>query len=148
MSRLLLNAAMAVVPVGASLFDRDRVSENLAGPDAGKTKTGNAVHIGGRPHSVPMNRGRYLQAIGNRYRYRVAFASSEQRPGNRTIDGGRDSASASEIDGRFINDKIEMAACQHCRCSDGAPRQRLPSPEIEPSHHAPQPTVPERSDGG
>src|SRR5260370_807246 len=84
-SRLLLKAAVAVVPVGAALLDRDGVSKRLAGRDPWKTETGNAVHIGRRSDAVPMNRGRHLQAIGDRYRYRVAFAPSEQRPRNRTV---------------------------------------------------------------
>ncbi len=125
---LLLKAAMAVVPVGAALRERDPVSKRLAGGDAWKTKTGNAVHISGRPDSVPMNRGRHLQSIGDRYGYRVALAPSEERARNRTVDSGRDTAPASEIDGRLLDDKIEMATGQHRRFGDTLHRQRWPTP--------------------
>src|SRR5229473_7141931 len=136
MSGLLLKTAVAVIPVGAALHDWDSVSKRLAGGDPWKTETGNAVHIGGRPDSVPMNRGRHLQAIGDRDCYSIAFAPSEQRPGNRTVDGGRDSAPAGEIDGCLVDDKIEMVARQHGRIGNALHREHRPSPQIESRDHA------------
>ena len=82
MSCLLLK--LAVIPVGASLLDGDSVSERFPGSDPRKAETGNSIHIGGRPDAMPMNRGRHLQTIGDRYRYCPAFAPSEQLPRNRT----------------------------------------------------------------
>src|ERR1700674_3688609 len=135
MSRLFLKAAVAVVPVGAALRDWDSVSKCLAGSDARKTEAGNAVHIGGRSDSMPMNRGRHLQSIGDRYCHRVAFTPFEQRTGNRTVDCGRDAAPAGEIDRRLVNSKIEMAARQHRRFDEAARCEHRPSPQIKTRNH-------------
>src|SRR5258708_4862172 len=74
MAGLLLEAAVAMVPVGAVLLDRNLVCESFAAGEPRKTKSGNAVHMWMSPDSVPINRGRHLERIGDRYRYRVALA--------------------------------------------------------------------------
>ena len=53
------------IPIGAALFHRDCVGKRLAGGDPWKAEARNAVHIGGRSDSMPMNRGRDLQANRN-----------------------------------------------------------------------------------
>ena len=83
-----------------------------------------------------MNRGRHLQTIGDRCRYRVAFAPSQQRPRNLTIDSGRGPAPAGEIDRCLVDDKIKMVARQHRRFANALHRQCLPSPQIESRDHA------------
>jgi len=53
---LLLIAAVAVIPVGARLDDRELIVEGLARPDPREADARHAVHRERHEHAVPMNR--------------------------------------------------------------------------------------------
>ena len=82
---LFLKMAVAVVPVGAVLPDRNAVGESLARRDAGKAQTRHPVHVRRHPDAVPMDRGRLLQAIGYRDRHGITLAPAQQRSGHEPL---------------------------------------------------------------
>ncbi len=55
MAQLFLKARVAVVPVGAVLFDRKTVLKRFAGHDAGKADARNAVHLVRQNQTMPVN---------------------------------------------------------------------------------------------
>src|SRR3546814_10315098 len=58
MAELLLQARMAVIPIGARLHDRKLVGEGRARLDAGEGNPGHAVHLERHEQPVPVDRGR------------------------------------------------------------------------------------------
>ena len=62
----LLQARVAVVPVGARLDDRELVDEGLAGPDAGEADAGHPVHLEWHEQTVPMDGRIFVERVGHR----------------------------------------------------------------------------------
>ena len=52
---LLLHVGVAVVPVGAGLFDRELIDKRFAGANAGEGHTRNAIHLHRHEKAVPVN---------------------------------------------------------------------------------------------
>ena len=65
MTGLFLTGGMAVIPVGAVLFNRETVGERFAGFDTRETHARHAVHAGRQQQSVPVNRSVFLETIGD-----------------------------------------------------------------------------------
>ncbi len=54
---------MAVIPVGAALFDVEPVLVHAVRRDAGEAEARHAIHVGGQQDAVPVDRGVLRQAV-------------------------------------------------------------------------------------
>src|SRR6516225_419113 len=75
--RLLLEMAVAMIPVGSALPDRKVVDEGLTWIDSPETQTRDPIYGARRPHTVPVNRGLLLELVGDGDRHRVALTPAQ-----------------------------------------------------------------------
>jgi len=87
MSRLFLQARMAVIPIGARLPDRKLIGERLARTDARKTDARNAIHLERHQQAVPVDRGVCIQVIGDVEPNILPFTQTDQWSRHTTVDG-------------------------------------------------------------
>ena len=87
---LLLKAGMAVVPVGAGLFDPVAVMIGFSRLDAGEVHARHTVHGKRHQDTVPVDRGMLgvHQPVGHIESHLVAFPQVHQRPGHGAVDAG------------------------------------------------------------
>ena len=77
---LLLEARVAVVPVGARLLHRELIAVRLARMDAREAEAGHAVHVGGQQDAVPVNRRVLVKAVRDVQGDGVPLPPPQQRP--------------------------------------------------------------------
>ena len=113
---LLLEAGMAVVPVGAALHDVEAVLVGLATVDAVEAQPGHAVHVGRQQDAVPVDR-RLLamdraagQGIADPQVDGGAFPPAQQGCGNRSVDCDRGACGAGEVHRRLADGQVELGA--------------------------------------
>jgi len=94
---LLLQAGMAVVPIGAALAELEAVGEGLARRDRSKSvESRRAVHVAVEQQPVPVDRGRFLETVGGLDGHFFAFAPAQRRRRNRTAH--HDSVALDSVD--------------------------------------------------
>lgn len=86
MALLLLQAGMAVIPVGARLADREFVAEGLPWPDPGEADARHAVHLEGKQQPVPVDRGVFAEVVGDVETDVLPLSEADERPRNRAVD--------------------------------------------------------------
>ena len=86
MAFLLLQARMAVIPVGAALHDGELVEVVRSRLDARKRHARHAVHIGRQDQPVPVDRAVLLELIDDVEPHALAFAQPDQRGGDRAVE--------------------------------------------------------------
>src|SRR3546814_6007459 len=79
MAHLLLQARMAVIPVGARLDDREFIDEGRPWADAGKADPGHAVELRRDQQPMPVDRAVLVEIV----RYRQADGRSLLQPDER-----------------------------------------------------------------
>ncbi|MND73671.1 hypothetical protein D3C80_652510 [compost metagenome] len=127
---LLLQAGMAVVPVGAALRQGKPVEVLATGFDAGKAQARHPVHVGREDDPVPVQRGRLAQAVAHAQCHGVAFTPAQGRAGQAVVDGQGRARAASDVHRRLTDKQLEVLAAQfiaeHRRCG-----KRRQAPEAE-----------------
>jgi len=73
---LLLEARMAVIPIGARVLEPKLLGEACASINSREAQSRHAVHICRQDQAVPMDRCRHRQAIGNPQRDDIAFSKA------------------------------------------------------------------------
>ena len=86
MPLLLLQTAVAVVPVGAALGDGEAVGKGLARFNSGKADARDAIHLEGQQDAVPMNRRGVGQAVGDANGGHLSLEPADQRARDGVID--------------------------------------------------------------
>ena len=81
----LLEAGVAVKPVGTRLLDGKLVGKGFSRLDSGETDTGHAVLIEGKDQPVPVNGGHLIEVIGHIDGNLFAFPEAQNRPGGFAI---------------------------------------------------------------
>ena len=76
-TNLFLKAGMAVVPVGAVLFDLELVHIHTTRLDTVEAQAGYAVHVHRQDDSVPMNRGVFFQTVPDSQGDRITFTPAQ-----------------------------------------------------------------------
>ena len=112
-TQLFLKRRVAVVPVGAALFDAEAVLVHSIRCDASKTEAGHAVHVGWQQDAVPVDRRILRQAIVHSQRHGVAFTPAQQRTGNTPVDGHRGALAAAEVDPQRVNGQVKLRSGQY-----------------------------------
>ncbi len=103
---LLLEPAVAVIPVGAMLLDPEPVGEGLPRRDARIVHAGHAIHLEGHEKAVPMRRGRLGQGIRHVERDVVALAQVDQRPRDRPVIGQAVASDAADGHGLLADHQV------------------------------------------
>ncbi|MNS31469.1 hypothetical protein D3C72_635260 [compost metagenome] len=83
----LLQARMAVIPIGARLLDRELIDKGLARLDAGEADARHAVHLERQQQAVPVDRGVLVQGIGHRQSHVLPLAHPQQGRRQQTVNG-------------------------------------------------------------
>ena len=130
-AELLLEAGMAVVPVGAVLLHPEAVFVQAVRRDAGEAETRHAVHVGRQQDAVPVDRGVHRQAVAHAQGHGVAFAPAQQRAGNRAVDGHGGAPLAGEVDVQRVDGQVELGAGQHGRLSGAGQRPDRLAPQAQ-----------------
>ncbi|MNQ93124.1 hypothetical protein D3C85_1085740 [compost metagenome] len=138
-AQLLLEAGMAVVPVGAVLLHLEAVLIHAIRGDAGEAEARHAIHVGRQDDAVPVDGGVLVQAIAHPQGHGVALAPAQQRAGQGAVDGLGESRLAGEVHRRLANEQVEFGAAEHRRLAWAGHR---------PNGGFPQPQAPENSAGG
>ncbi len=86
-AELLLQAGVAVVPVGAVLAHREAVGEGLAGGDAGEADAGHAILVGRQDQAMPVDGRRLIEQVGHPEYGILALLEADHRPGALAVDG-------------------------------------------------------------
>ena len=122
----LLQAGVAVIPVGPRLDDRKLVDEGLARPDARETQARHAVELEGHQQPVPVDRGVLVQAVGDGDLRRLALFETDQRAGRGPVDANGVVGPAIDLDHGMPHAERDLGAGQGCgrRCATG----RAPGP--------------------
>ncbi len=102
-----------MVPVGARLLCAEPVREGLSGCDPLEAHAGHAVHVGRYDHSVPVDRRRCRQPVGNANGYVIALTPSKKRAGRTTIHCRRHATNARQIDRELGDREINLGAVQN-----------------------------------
>src|SRR6185437_15418126 len=110
---LLLHAAMAVVPIGATLPDRKAIREGLAGGDAGEGKAGDPIHGIWQANAMPMDRGALAQYVSDSDGDGVPFGEPQDRAGDRAVDGRGDAGSPGHVEGQGRNFELDLRTVEH-----------------------------------
>lgn len=137
--RLFLKARVAVVPIGAVLFDLEAIDVHAIGRDTVEAQPRHAVHVGGQNDAVPVDRGGFVETVFYPDGHRIAFAPAQQRAWNTAVDRHRGSGITRDIDLGFADIQIELGA--------GQPG-RLTRVRNRPCRTAPQPQAAEDATGG
>ena len=112
---LFLTPGVGVVPVGAGLQDLELIGERGACRDAVETDAWYAVHVKGQDDAVPVNGGSFLQTVDDADRHRVALAPVQRGGRDGAIDSGGGAEIASVVDGRIVDDQLEVRATEYWR---------------------------------
>ena len=128
---LLLEAGMAVVPVGAVLLHGELVTVGPTRVNPREAEPRDAIHVGGQQDAVPVDRRVFIEAVRHVQRDRVALTPSQQGTGQRIIDGERRPGCAGDVDLRLADAQVELGASEDGRF---LPLARL-CPERR-THHA------------
>ena len=105
---LLLEIRVRVVPVGPTLSDRKFIGKGGPGTNRRKIDVGNAVHIGGHEHSVPVNGGLYLHLIMDTDSCDIALFKAQSGSRNSAVDGHAPGLFAGEIHELGLDDKVAL----------------------------------------
>src|SRR5215469_12726487 len=100
---LFLEMAVAVIPVGAPLPDRKVVDKGLTWIDSPETQTRDPIHVSWGPHTVPVNRGLFLEPIGNRDCDVIPLTPPQQRTGDNPVNRRRHRGTPGKIDGQLFD---------------------------------------------
>ena len=126
----LLQAGVAVVPVGAGLPDREFVDEGLARLDAREADPRDAVHLERQQNAMPVDRGVLVQRIGHRQACGLTLAKSQQRCRQKTIDGHGMAGATSDGKRRMAHRQVDVRSDER--------RQFRPQPRrsgLRPGRH-------------
>src|SRR5690606_21874462 len=113
---LLLETGVAVVPVGAALYDVEAVLVSLAAVDAVEAESRHAVHVGWQQDAVPVDRclvamdGAWRQGIADPQVDGSALAPAQQRCRNRAVDRDGRTRGAGEVHRRLADGQVELGA--------------------------------------
>ncbi|MND93924.1 hypothetical protein D3C80_861260 [compost metagenome] len=133
---LLLEAGVAVVPVGAALLHLELVLVHSVRRDAGEAEARHAVHVGRQQDAVPVDRGVLFQAVAHPQGHHVALAPAQQRRRQAAVDRHGGARLAGEVDRQFVDAQVELAAGQHARLAGPAQRPHRLAPQAEAGEHA------------
>jgi hypothetical protein len=114
-AHLLLQARMAVVPIGPRLPDAELVDEGLARLDAREADAGHTVHLEGQQQAVPVDRGFFVKRVGHRQADVLALPQPDQRSRNRAVDRHGMGAYAVHCDGRVADGQPDVLARERRR---------------------------------
>ena len=101
---LLLEAGVAVVPVGAGLVELETVQPGFTAADAVEAHARHAIHVGRQQDAMPMDgrgvaeQGARRKGVVDAQRHGVAFAPTQNRRRQGTVDGDGGTAFAGEVD--------------------------------------------------
>ena len=110
MPGLFLQAAMRVPPVGTRLANRKFGGEGLSRFDAGKAHARHSIELKRHEQTVPVDRGIFLELVMDIEPDGRAFLQSQQRTGDRAIDGDRAAAPVAGREGRSGNGEVDIGA--------------------------------------
>ncbi|MDT4809231.1 hypothetical protein FQZ97_421110 [compost metagenome] len=128
---LLLQARVAVVPVGTVLVDLESVLVQAVGGDAMEAQAGHAIHVGRQDHAVPMDGGILPETIAHAQGDRITFAPTQNRSGQRTVDGHGGARRTGNVYRGLSDKQIEIGATQHVGLAGAGhgPDRRAPQPQ-------------------
>ncbi|MNQ81814.1 hypothetical protein D3C85_968510 [compost metagenome] len=109
---LLLQARVAVVPIGAVLPHLESVLVHPIGGDAMEAQARHAVHVGRQDNAVPVNGGVFIQAVFHAQGNGIAFPPTQQRAGQGAIDGHGRARLAGDVDRGLADEQVEIAAAE------------------------------------
>ncbi|MCY1436842.1 hypothetical protein D9M71_529800 [compost metagenome] len=101
-----------MVPVGAALLQGELKEIIATGLDTGKAQARDSVHVGRQDDAVPVQRGRFVQAVAYAQGHGVAFAPAQQRAGQAVVDGQRSARATGDVDRGLADEQFEIAAAQ------------------------------------
>ena len=131
---LLLEAGVAVIPVGAALLHLEAVFVQAIRRDAGEAEAGHAIHVARQQNSVPVDRGGLIQPVAHADGHGVAFAPAQQRGRQAAVDHRGFARLAGEVHRQAVDGEIELIAGQHAGLAVGAQRPGRDAPQAEPGH--------------
>ncbi len=94
---LLLEVRVRVIPVRAALARAKAIVERLTRRDAVEAHAGHAVHVRGRQHAVPMDRGVYAELVAHTQRDIVSFSPAQDRARQSAVRERRGPRRACEV---------------------------------------------------
>ena len=136
MPELLLQARMAVVPVGAALDHRIAVGERLARRDPRKRDPRHAVHLERQQDAVPVDRRRLVQLVADPQGHGLPLAEPQQRRGHAAAHRHGRGRPAVDVDGRSCDHEVVLAG----RGGLGTQADRVCCPRRQQAVHGGQPT--------
>ena len=105
--KLLLNCAMAVIPIRAVLTDRETIREGLRRPNARVADARHAVHAKWQDQAVPVDRGGLAFELIRHANHRVLpLQQPHERPRHGAVDRYRWKLLPADIEQEFANDEI------------------------------------------
>ena len=126
---LLLQAGVAVIPIGPGLDDRETVREGLAGHDPAETRARHAVHIRRQAQAVPVDRRRLHQMVGDPRGHGVALAKAQSGTGHGPVHHRRHSPPAGDVHLAFTNGQVKSVAAEVHFGGDRREAQRRRAPK-------------------
>ncbi len=108
---LLLEAGVRVIPVGSALANGKFIGKGCAGLNGWETDVGDAVHIRGHEHTVPVDRGFHAHLVMNVDASEVSFFEAQGRAGDGSVDGHAPGGLSSDVDLLLSNAEIIFHRC-------------------------------------
>ena len=125
-AELLLEGAVRVVPVGASLLQREAVLEGRARRDAGEAHPRHAVHVEGHEQAVPVDRRPLVQRVVHAQRDVLPLPHADERRGQDVVD--RHAHAAPPVDAHGIAGDAEVVGGPGGRGEARVPVAGVPRP--------------------
>ena len=108
---LLLQAGVGVIPVGSALANGKLISKGCAGLDGRVGDVGDAIHIRGHEHSVPVDGGFHAHLVMNVDASEVSLFEAQGRAGNDPVDGHAPSGLSGDVDFLLGNGEVIFDSC-------------------------------------
>jgi len=97
-SALLLEAGVGVIPIGSALANGKFISIGCVRLDGREADVGDAVHVRGHEHAVPVDRGFHAHFVMNVDAGEVSLFKAQGRAGNGSVDGHAPGRLSSDVD--------------------------------------------------
>ena len=125
-TELLLQARMAVIPVGARLLERKLVGKGRMGLDAREANARDPVHFHRNEQTVPVDRGVFVEVIGHCKPHGLSLTQPDQGRGDGAVDDYRVPGASIDVEGGIGDLEPNVVAGQGRHSLRGEPgRARL-----------------------